>query len=75
MSVLLIDIAPGDSVEINGNAKITLEEKTGRRARIRIEADKSVQVKRLSGKQDGHNARTTESSRGLNLGGSKWQEQ
>lgn len=50
MSTLLMDMEPGDAVEI-GTAKIILEEKTGRRARIRIEADKSVPVKRLNGKR------------------------
>ena len=51
MSTLLMDVEPGESVEIGGTATITLEEKTGRRARLKIEADKSVQVKRLGGKK------------------------
>ena len=48
----MIDMEPGDSVQI-GEARLTLEEKTGRRARIKIEVDKSVQVTRLGGRKDG----------------------
>jgi len=51
MSTLLIDMEPGDALDISGAVKITIEEKTGRRARVRVEADRSVQVKRLHGKK------------------------
>lgn len=47
MSILFIDTEPGDTVEISGPARITFEEKTGRRSRIKIEAAKTTQVTRL----------------------------
>lgn len=48
---LFMDIEPGQAVNVNGPATIFIEEKTGRRTRLRIEAAKSVKVKRLT---DGH---------------------
>lgn len=46
MSLLRIDIKPGESIRI-GDAVITLEEKTGKLARLAIEADKKVPVSRV----------------------------
>lgn len=46
MATLRIDLKPGESVSIGG-AVVTLEQKTGQVARISIEADRSVPVKRI----------------------------
>ena len=45
MALLRIDIKPGESVRI-GDAVITLEDKSGKIARLAIEADKSVPISR-----------------------------
>lgn len=71
MSVLMMDMEPGDAISINGPAKITIEDKTGRRARIRIEADKSVQVIRLTG---GHIAHTNPKLKRADKEEAQWQE-
>ena len=52
MSGLLKDMEVGDAVAV-GNAIITIEAKTGRRVRLRIEAPKSVRVRTVTA---GHNA-------------------
>lgn len=44
--MLKIDLKPGQSVAI-GNATITLEEKSGKVARLVINADKSVPIQRI----------------------------
>lgn len=46
MALLRIDIKPGESVKIGEYAVITLEEKSGKIARLAIEADRKVQVSR-----------------------------
>lgn len=46
MALLRIDIKPGESVRIGDYAVITLEEKSGKIARLAIEADKTVPVSR-----------------------------
>lgn len=46
MSLLRIDIKPGESIRIGDVAVITLEEKAGKLARLTIEADKNVPVSR-----------------------------
>lgn len=44
--MLKIDIRPGESVKI-GDAVITLEDKSGKVARLSIDADKSVPIERV----------------------------
>lgn len=44
---LRIDIKPGESIRIGDVAVITLEEKTGKLARLSIQADKQVKVSRV----------------------------
>lgn len=44
--MLKIDLRPGESVKIGNIAVITLEEKSGKIARLAINADKSVPVSR-----------------------------
>ena len=44
--MLTIDIKVGESIRI-GDATITLEEKSGKIARLSIEADKSVPIHRV----------------------------
>ena len=44
--MLAIDLKVGDSIKI-GDAVITLEEKSGKYARLIINADKSIPVKRM----------------------------
>lgn len=39
------DLDPGQTVEV-GNSLVTLEQKTGRRARLRIESNETVQLQR-----------------------------
>lgn len=46
-SLLKIDLRPGEAVSIGNFAVITLEEKSGKIARISIEAEKSVPVIRI----------------------------
>lgn len=46
-STLKIDLRPGETIAIGDIAVITLEEKSGKIARIAIEADKSVPVHRM----------------------------
>lgn len=45
--MLRINLKIGESLSIGGVAVITLEEKSGKTARIAIEADKSVAVTRV----------------------------
>lgn len=47
MSILRMDIKPGESVRIGPYAVITLEEKAGKTARLKIEADASVPIRRI----------------------------
>lgn len=46
--MLKIELRPGESVSIGGIAVVTLEEKSGKVARLAIKADKSVKVDRVS---------------------------
>ena len=55
-SVLMMDLDAGQSITIGGAAKITIQEKTGRRARLKIEAERNVKVRRLN---SGHVAQKT----------------
>lgn len=47
--MLKIDIRVGESVKIGNYAVITLDDKSGRIARLSIEADKSIPVSRVTG--------------------------
>lgn len=47
MSMLHIDVRLGESIQI-GDATVTLEKKTGRMARLKIDADKSIKITRPS---------------------------
>lgn len=49
--MLKIDLRPGESVRIGDIAVVTLEEKSGKIARLAIQADKSIPVSR-SGRQN-----------------------
>lgn len=45
---LFLDVRVGESIDIdNGRCVITLEEKDGRRARLKCEADQSVPIRQL----------------------------
>lgn len=46
MSRLLVDLKVGEAVKINGPSVVTLEEKSGQRARLSIEADENVRIER-----------------------------
>lgn len=46
--MLKIDIRPGEAIAIGSHAVIRLEEKSGKIARLAIEADKSIPVSRIS---------------------------
>lgn len=47
--MLKIDIRVGESVKIGDFAVITLDEKSGKIARLSIQADKSIPVSRVPG--------------------------
>ena len=49
MSNLRIELKPGESVSIGTYAVVTLEEKSGKIARLSIRADRSVPITRMSG--------------------------
>lgn len=42
---LYLDFLPGEEVTV-GEAKITVQEKTGRRVRLKFEADRSIPIKK-----------------------------
>jgi hypothetical protein len=46
MPSLSIELRTGESVAVSGPARITLEEKSGGRARLRIVADEGVSIDR-----------------------------
>lgn len=46
--MLTIDLEPGESVRIGDIAVVTLREKSGRRARIEFQADRSIPIRRAS---------------------------
>ncbi|SEH89672.1 carbon storage regulator [Paraburkholderia hospita] len=45
--MLKLDMKPGESVKI-GDAVITLEDKSGKVARLSIQADKSIPIERVN---------------------------
>lgn len=47
MSRLFMDLEPGDVVDVDdGRIQLTVVEKSGRRARVRFEADRSIPIVR-----------------------------
>lgn len=46
--MLKLDIKPGESVRIGDYAVITLEDKSGKVARLSIQADKSIPIERTN---------------------------
>lgn len=46
--MLKIDLRPGESITIGNVAVVTLEEKSGKIARLAIQADKKVEISRSS---------------------------
>lgn len=48
--MLRIDLKPGESVRIGDNCVITLEEKSGKAARIAFQADRSVPIVKVQGR-------------------------
>lgn len=45
--MLRIDLKPGESVRIGNMATLTLEEKSGKVARLAFDADKSIDIRRV----------------------------
>lgn len=45
--MLKLDLRPGESVRIGDIAVITLEDKSGKTARLSFDADKSVRISRV----------------------------
>jgi hypothetical protein len=50
--LLKIDLKPGEAITI-GNVVVTLEEKSGKLARLSVQADRSIPVKRVTAGQGG----------------------
>ncbi|UAW00957.1 carbon storage regulator [Ralstonia phage RPZH3] len=48
MGTLRIDLKPGESIAIGDYAVVTLEEKSGKLARLAIEADRAVPIRRAT---------------------------
>lgn len=45
----IVDVDAGDSIDIdNGRIKVQMLEKSGRRARLSIDADRSVNIRKLA---------------------------
>ena len=44
--MLKIDLAAGESITIGNNIVVTMEEKSGQRARLSFMADKSIPIKK-----------------------------
>lgn len=62
--MLRIDLSPGESVTIGGFATVTLEQKSGGRARLAFQADRSIPIKRVP---EGRSAAMIASEHGLGL--------
>lgn len=45
--MLSLDLMPGDKVEIGDNVTLTLEDKTGKRARIIVQAPRELTIRKL----------------------------
>lgn len=48
MSMMRIDLVPGESVTIGGNVVVTLEAKSGQRARLAVDAPRTVKIQKGS---------------------------
>ena len=49
MSILHVDMSVGDELDIdNGRIKIRVGHKSGKRARLSVEADKSINIDRVT---------------------------
>jgi sRNA-binding carbon storage regulator CsrA len=46
--MLKLDIKPGDRILIGDVAVVTLEQKSGQTARLAVQADKSVKIRRVA---------------------------
>ncbi|HWL29590.1 MAG TPA: carbon storage regulator [Burkholderiaceae bacterium] len=46
--MLKLDLSPGQSVRIGSDVVLTLEKKTGQVARLAIDADRSVPIRRVA---------------------------
>lgn len=51
--MLRLDLKPGESVRIGNIATITLEEKSGKTARVAFQADRSVPITRVRSEDEG----------------------
>lgn len=47
MPTLHVDLKVGETVRVSGPATFTLEEKSGQRARLNIQADANVRIERV----------------------------
>jgi len=45
--MLIVNLSPGEGVRIGDNVILTLEKKTGQIARLVIDADKSIPIRRI----------------------------
>lgn len=62
---LFIDLRVGDTLDIDkGRVSITVEEKTGPRMRVKIDADRSIPVRKI----EANTSRQVASIRGLSHG-------
>ena len=41
---LFLDLRPGEAIRIGGEARVAVEEKSGQRVRLRVEAEGSVPI-------------------------------
>lgn len=56
-STLRLDLKPGESVRIGDTVVITLEEKSGKAARIAFKADRSVPISKVEPPPAAHSLR------------------
>jgi pyruvate kinase len=50
---LFMDLIPGDGLEMdNGRIKVTVEDKSGRRVRLRVDATKDIPVRKRQASND-----------------------
>lgn len=49
--MLRIDLRPGEGVRVGDNVIVRLEQKSGNRARISVEADRSIAIEKLDESQ------------------------
>lgn len=51
--MLRIELKPGESVRIGDDILVTLEEKSGQRARVAFSADRSIPIRKVKGGKGG----------------------